>query len=118
MLKKLPEPAAIKLAEEVADVRVQHPVHLLPVDPSRQRIQRLMRVAPWPEPVGEAQEVRLIDGVEHPDDGPLDDLVFQRGDAKRPLPPVRLRDVRPPRWARPVTPLLHPLMQIPEMSLQ
>ncbi len=44
----------------------------------RQRVQRLMRVAPWPEPVGEAQEVRLVDGVEYLDDGPLDDLVLQR----------------------------------------
>src|SRR6266536_455388 len=51
---------------------------------NRPRIQRLVRVAPRPEPVGKAQEVRLIDGVEHLDDGPLDDLVLQRGDAERP----------------------------------
>src|SRR2546430_13113186 len=57
-----------------ADVRVQHPVHPSPVDPGRQRVQRVMRPAPWPEPVGETPEVRLVDGVEHPGDGPLDDL--------------------------------------------
>jgi hypothetical protein len=45
-----------------------------------------MRPAPWPEPVGETPEVRLVDGVEHPDDGPLDDLVFQRGDGEFILP--------------------------------
>src|SRR5664279_6035696 len=56
------------------------------------------------ETVGEAGEVPLVDGVEHLDDGPLGDLVLQRGDAERPLPPVRLRDVRPTRWARPVPP--------------
>jgi len=50
-----------------------------------------MRLAPWPEPVGEAQEVHLINGVQHLGDGTLDDLVFQRGYAERPLPPVRLR---------------------------
>ena len=48
---------------------------------------------PRPETVREAQEVGLVDGVEHLDDGPLDDLVLQRGNAQRPLPPVRLRDV-------------------------
>src|SRR5260370_470676 len=29
-----------------------------------------MRAAPWPEPVGETEEVRLVDGAEHLDDGP------------------------------------------------
>ena len=57
--EELLQPALIKLVEEVADVRVEHPVHLLLVDPGRQRVQRIMRAAPWPEPVGEAQEVRL-----------------------------------------------------------
>jgi hypothetical protein len=41
-----------------------------------------------------------------------------RGDAERPLPPVRLRDVRPPTRARPVAPLLPPLVQVPEVSNQ
>ncbi len=63
-------------------------------------------------------EVRLVDGVEHLDGGPLDDLAFQRRDAERPLPPVRLRDVRPPRRTRPVAPLLHPLVQAPEIRHQ
>ena len=80
--EELPQPVLIKLVEKVADIRVEHPVHLLPLDPHRQRIQRVMRASPRPEPVGEAQEVRLVDGVEHLDDGPLDDLVFQRGDAR------------------------------------
>jgi len=96
VLKELLQPAVIKAGEEIADVRVEHPVHLLPLDPDRERIQRMMRAAPRPETVGEAQEVHLVDGVEHLDDGALEDLVLQRGNAKRPLPPVRLRDVRPP----------------------
>jgi hypothetical protein len=81
--------------KKLANVRVEHPVHLLPLDPDRERIQRVMRAACRPEPVGKAQEIHLVDGVEHLDDGPLGDLVFQRGNAERPLPPVRLRDVRP-----------------------
>jgi hypothetical protein len=39
-----------------------------------------MRAAPRPEPVRESPEVHLVDGIQHPDDGPLDDLVLQRGD--------------------------------------
>jgi hypothetical protein len=52
-----------------------------------ERIQRMMRAALGPEPIGEAEEVLLVDGVEHLDDCPLEDLVLQRGDAERPLPP-------------------------------
>ena len=85
----------------------------LPFDPDRQRIQRIVRAAPGPEPVGEPEKVLLVDGVEHLDHGPLDDLVLQRGDAERPQPPVRLRDVRPPRRARPVAPTVHPLRADP-----
>ena len=100
--EELLQPAPVELPEEVADIRVQNPVHLLPVDPGHQGIQRLVGPAARPEPVGEPQEVRLVDSVQHLDDGPLDDLVLQRGDAERPLPPVRLRDVHPARRARPV----------------
>src|SRR6266704_609555 len=108
MLEKPLQPIPIKLAEEVADIRVEYPVHPPPLDTDRQRIQRLMRVAPRPEPVGEAPELRLIHGVEHLDDGPLDNLVLQRGDAERPQPPVRLRDVCPSRRPSPVAPCVQP----------
>ncbi len=87
----------IQTGEEVADVRVEHPAHPLPLDPDTERIQRMMRAAPGPEPIGRAQEVHLVDGVEHLDDGPLEDLVLQRGDAERPPPPVGLLDVPPLR---------------------
>jgi site-specific DNA recombinase len=103
-----PQPIVIKTGEEVADVRVEHPVHPLLRNPDRQRVQRIVRAAPRSEPVGEAPEILLVDGIEHLDDGPLDNLVFQRGDAERPQPPVRLRDVHPPTRFRPVAPRLHP----------
>src|SRR5664279_2154871 len=108
----------IQVGEELADIRVEHPVHLLPFDSDRERIQRLMRAATGSESVGEAGEVHLVDGVEHLDYGPLGDLVLQRGDAERPLPPVRLRDVRPTRRARPVPPGLQPAVQILKVRLQ
>ena len=53
--------------EEVADVRVEHPVHLPLADPDRQRVERVVWAAPWSEPVGEAEEVLLVDGVQHLD---------------------------------------------------
>jgi len=118
VLEELLEPAVIKAGEEVAEVRVEHPVHLLLRDTDRQRIQRVVRAAPWPEPVGEAEKVLLVDGVEHLDDGPLDDLVLQRGDTERPLPPVSLRDVHPPRRHCPVGAVVDPLVQVPEVGLQ
>src|SRR5262245_59018754 len=55
----------------------------------------MMRIALRAESIRKAEKVLLIDGVEHLDDGALDDLVFQCGNAERPLPPVRLLDVRP-----------------------
>ena len=75
-----------------------------------------MRAAPRPEPVREPDEVRLVDRVQHLDHRPLDDLVLQRGDPERPLPPVRLRDVRPPRRLRPVAPAMQPSRAGPEGS--
>jgi hypothetical protein len=108
----------IKAGEEVAEICVEHPVHLLPFDSDTERIQRMMRVAPGPEPIGEAEEVLLVDGVEHLDDCPLKDLVLDRGDAERPLPPVSLRDVHPPRWTRPIGTAVDSCEQAPEIVLQ
>ena len=108
--EELHQPSPVKMVEKAADIRVQHPVHLLR-EPDRQRVQRIMLGTPRPEPVGEAPEVRLVDRVQHLRDGALENLVLQRRDAERPLPPVRLRDVNAPRRDRPVSPLLRPLVQ-------
>jgi hypothetical protein len=88
---------------------------LPPQDPDRQRIQRIMRAAPRPEPVGETDKVLLVDGVEHLDHRSLDDLVLQGGDAERALPPVRLWYVHPTRRARPVGPTVDPAEQVFEV---
>ena len=74
-------------------------------DPDRERVQRIMRAAPGPEPVGEAEEVFLVDRVQHRGHRPLDDLVLQRGDRQRALPAVRLRDVDPPAGVARYAPL-------------
>ena len=61
-----------------------------------------MRASPRSEAVGEGEEVGLVDRVQDLDDGALDDLVFQRGNSERPLPPVRLRDDASKNRPRPV----------------
>jgi hypothetical protein len=77
-----------------------------------------MRAAPRPKPIRETEEVRLVDGVQHLDDGALDDLVLQRSDTERPQPPVRLRDVDPPRGLRSKRSPVQPCVQVVEIVLQ
>src|ERR1700756_3666301 len=108
----------VKAGEELAEIRVEHPVHMPRLDRSRERIQRIMRRTPRSKPIREAEKVRLVDRVQHLDQRPLKDLVLQRGDAERPLPPVGLRDEHPPRRLRPVTPAMDPSMQIPKVRLE
>jgi hypothetical protein len=59
-------------------------------EPDAERIQRMMLVAPWSEPIGEAEEVRLVDRCQNRDHRLLDDLVLQRSGAQRALTAVRL----------------------------
>ena len=95
MFHETDQPLMVDRVEEPRDVGVQDPVHLAPVDPDRQRIQRIMLATPGPEPVAEPQEVFLPDRVQHFHQRPLDDLVLQRCDAQRPLSSVRLRYIHP-----------------------
>ena len=118
MLEEPLQPALIEPGEEVADVRVEHVVHLLARDPDRERVQRIMLRAPRPEPVRETEEVLLVDRVQHLDHRPLEDLVLQRGDPERPQPPVGLRYEHPPSRPRPVRPSVDPSVQIPKVRFE
>ena len=73
-----------------------------------------MLAAPGPESIGEAQEIDLVDLVEHPHHGLLDDLVLQGRDAQRSLSSVGLRDEDATRRLRPVGALMDPSMEIAE----
>jgi hypothetical protein len=68
--------------EVPTDVGIKHPVHVLAEDTDRERVQRVMLAPPWSEPVRETEKVRLVDGVEHLDDGSLDDFVLQACNAQ------------------------------------
>ena len=110
--------SVVHRVKERTDVRIEYPVHLLRLDADRERIQRLVGAAPRSKAIGEAEEVLLVDGVQHLDDRALDDLVFQRGNAERPLPPVRLRDIRSPRRLRSIGAPLDAGGQVREVALQ
>jgi hypothetical protein len=65
------------LVEERPDVGVQYEVHPPAVDPDHERIERIMRPAPGPEPIREPEEVLLVDRIQQRGRGPLDDLVLK-----------------------------------------
>jgi hypothetical protein len=95
VLEEPHHPVVVDGVEERADVGIEHPVHPAPAETDPERVQRLMLIAPGSEPVGEAEKVRLIDGVQHRDHRLLDDLVLQRSDAQRTLPAVPFGDIDP-----------------------
>src|SRR5450631_1100833 len=91
MRDELHDPLVAHVVEEATSVRIKHPVHSLPLDARRQRVQRLMRAATGPEPIRKAFEVNLIDLIEDRHHGLLNDFVLQCRDAQWTLPPIGLR---------------------------
>src|SRR6202011_6322029 len=47
--------------EEAPDIRVKHPVHLLPENAGVESVQRIVLAASRPESIGKPQEVLLVD---------------------------------------------------------
>ena len=118
MLEKLHQPFVVDGVEETTNVRIEHPVHLLPRQSHPQRVQRIVLAAPGTEPVREPQEILLVDLVEDFRHRTLDDLVFQRCDSERALTSVRLRYVRPLGGFRSVGPSVNSGVEIPQTGLQ
>ena len=112
------QPVVADRVEERPDVGVQHPVDPLPGDPGGERVQRVVLAAPGPEPVAEAEELRLVDRRQDGHHRGLDDLVLQRRDAERPSPAVRLRYVPSPGRQRPVGAAVEAVVEIGEPGLQ
>src|SRR6266446_7833884 len=65
MLDELHRPFVAQVIEEATNVGIEYPVHSLPLDAHRQRVQRLMRAATGTEPVRDALEVDPV-GLFHP----------------------------------------------------
>src|SRR4029077_9149722 len=99
-------------------INIEHPVHFSRQQSRVERIQRLMLASPGPEPIRKAQEVGLVDSVQHFDRRTLDDFVFQRRYSERPLPPVGLRYIHPTHRLRSVRSSLQPMGEILEVVLE
>jgi len=77
-----------------------------------------MLVPAWTEPVGEAQEVFFVDMVKDRHHGLLDNLVLQCRDAQRPEFAIRLGNVGPPGWLRPVGPSMDLSVKVTQPRFQ
>src|ERR1700677_5008045 len=106
------------MIKEPTNVRIKYPVHSPPFDAHVQRVQRLMRAASRSKSIRKAPKVYLVYLVEDRDHRLLDNLVFQRSNAQRPLPAVGLRYVHSSRGLRPVCSTMHSTMEFDKASLQ
>src|ERR1700686_4291154 len=98
--------------EEAPDIRIKHPVHLLPEDADMERVQRIVLAASWPESVGEPKEVFLVDCFENRRNRLLDDLVLQAQNAQRSFRAISLRNVGTSGRTRSVTAPVHLVVQV------
>src|ERR1700693_131483 len=87
-LEQLQQMPMVEIIEKATDIRIQNPVHLLPHNPRRQRVQCIMRAPSRPEPIRDTDEVLFVDRVEDRHHRLLDYFVLQGGDSQRTLPPV------------------------------
>src|ERR1035438_6627964 len=108
VLNELDQVLVNNCSEKVTNVGVKHPVHLFPHESNPQRIQRMMRAAPWSEPIREPLEVLFINLVQDCHHPLLDDFVLKGGDAQGPLSSIcfgnvgslgRLRSIRSPVYS-------------------
>jgi hypothetical protein len=90
-----PQPVVVNAVKVSADVGIENPVHRLRCDGIAHHPQRLMSTAPGSEAKGAIEEVGFIDSAQNLRHRALDDFIFQREDAERPLTAVSLWDVRP-----------------------
>ena len=107
MFEEPSEPFFAHRVEELRNVGVDNVIHLPGVNGRRQGVERVVRSPPRPESVTEAQEVFLVDRVQHVGHG-----------AQRPLAAVRFRYVNPPARRRPIRPAVDSVMQVRELTLE
>ena len=76
-LQKASHPLVIDVVEKSFDVRFGYVADLAALDGSSQLIQCIVLLAPRPISVTTVQKIRLIDGLQHPFDRSLDQLVLK-----------------------------------------
>src|SRR5271169_333958 len=65
MFDETHEPLLVHRVAELLDIGVEYPAHLLGPDPHHERVHRITPAASRSESVAEAEEVLLVDGVQH-----------------------------------------------------
>src|SRR5882672_2966070 len=76
MLQESQHPVVIDSVEITSNIRIEYPANLLETNSDGQKVERNMRLPSRSEPVGEAEKIRLVDGVEHLRHSPLDNFVL------------------------------------------
>src|SRR5438552_7404395 len=118
VLDELNQPFMVQTIEERADVSIQHPVHLSRQQPGVQSIQPIVRAFAGPVTIREAEKVSLVDAIHHRDRRALGDLILQRSDTERPLPPVVFDDESSKHCLRSISPAPQPRGEVCEIALQ
>src|SRR5271167_2028709 len=112
------QPFVGKPIEKVANIQIEHPVHLSRQQSRVERVQRLMLASPGPEPIRESEKIRFVDGVQYFDGRALDDFVFQHRNSARPFPPLALVDVHPTYRLSSIRSSLQPMGEVLEVVLE
>ena len=81
MLQESHQPRLADFIEKALDVDLEYPVHLCAGDPDHQGVQRSVLAALGSEPIRKAEEILVVDRIQHRGSRPLDNLVFEGGDA-------------------------------------
>lgn len=118
MLDELHDPLVAHVVKEATKVRIEYPVHPLPLDAHSQCVERLMQAATGSKSVREAFEVDLINLIENRHHSLLNDFVLQRCDAQRALPPVGLRYIDSSRRSCPIRSMVYPAVKIRKPTFQ
>ena len=103
VVQKAGHPLVVEVVEEPLQIGVQQPVDPLGVRRHQHRVGGLQRTSIGSKPVAETLEVAFIDAFQHQRRGPLDDLVFQRGNSDRALTAIAFGNVDATHRGRPVT---------------
>ncbi len=118
MLEEPDQPCVRQPVKKAAHVQVQHPIHTSLMESTEQGVQRFVLVSSWPESIREAEKVGFVDGVQYFHRRSLNEFVFERRDAERSLPPVRLGNVHPTHRLGPVRSALQSMGEVLEIVLK
>ena len=98
--------------KEAFDISIQYPVHTFSGDRHAQCIECVVLADTRPEAIAETEKVLLVDALQYLQHRLLDNLVFQRGDAQRPLSAVGLGNPQATRRLSSVGSPVNPTVEV------